>query len=229
MRSTGATAESTCLTILFDREAASILRSVHGSKTREQEDAPRKPFAETSAARASSPRDDIRSVPVEAPDAFQGRLRAACMDAVARFGRGDLTVSLNLVIIDDTCPPDHREAVLQAASVMIGNAIGHGFYEQRHGHIDVWFTGRNASETRLDVSDDGWGFDIDEVTEGRGFRLLRSLGKVSQHTRAINTGRQMTTVSLVVAAFSSNQQQKSTSMGDAPASRLSLVPGRTRL
>ena len=49
----------------------------------------------------------------------------------------------------------------------INNALEHGFYERRQDQIDVWFTSRNAPGTRLDVSDNGWGFDVTKATEGQ--------------------------------------------------------------
>lgn len=144
---------------------------------------------------------DAPHTPVSAmpADTFSSRLRAACQNAVsqAQFGRYDLVVGLTLTI-DGACPPDHQEAILRAIPELVGNAVAHGFYERPNGHVDVWLTCRNHSETRLDVVDDGWGFEVALVADGRGFRLLRSFGQLSQDTRATQTGRRTTTVSLLI-------------------------------
>lgn len=187
--------ECTCFARSFDRHAASTLRSAYGSRDADTDRAPSEPCV--GPVLETGRRDNICLGSSGTLDSFDEQLRMVCLRAVARFDRGDLIVHLNLVL-DGVCPLDHREAVLRAASEMVGNAIEHGFYQRRQGRIDLWLTRADAPDTRLDVSDDGWGVHSNKVTEGRGFRLLHSLGKVSLYARAENTGRQMTTVSLVI-------------------------------
>lgn len=178
---------------VLDRRAASVLRS---------RNAPQVP-------------EGLSEHPVEMPGAagrsgrpassagFEEQLRSACLERLARIDRADLCVLLNIVV-DGPCPDSLRASVLRAAAEMTGNAVLHGFYQRRQGQIDVWFIAHGISELRLEVSDNGWGFDLATVLDGRGFRLLRSLGDLSRRSQAQSAGCQMTTVSLSIRSDCEN-------------------------
>lgn len=91
-------------------------------------------------------------------------------------------------------------AACEAASALIDNAVRHGFYERLQGEVTVSLTTSVASETILDVCDDGWGFDLDKAAPGRGFRLLRAMGTLIQSKTREPAGSSATCVRLVLPA-----------------------------
>jgi two-component sensor histidine kinase len=71
------------------------------------------------------------------------------------------------------CPAQHRHVVLCVAQELTANAIRHGFYARMIGRIHVELVSTLA-ETRLTVSDDGWGMGTQAV-EGGGLDRIRTL------------------------------------------------------
>jgi two-component sensor histidine kinase len=114
----------------------------------------------------------------EAPaEGFPELLRLSCLRAIEALRRERLIIHLE-VQVDGICPEEHRIQVLLAAAEMTCNAIQHGLYERSFGRIAVHLTAGGSGGTLLQVSDNGWGFGS-SFCVGRGWRLLRSLGRVS--------------------------------------------------
>jgi hypothetical protein len=140
--------------------------------------------------------DEDASVVSEFRAPISEQLRQLCNNIITAFDRSLLIVRLALVL-DGHCPVEHEKAVLIAAAEMIANSIEHGFYERVMGRIGIRITSREEIGTRIEVSDDGWGFDIATIREGSGIRLLRCLGEVSLSDRR-EGGMSMTTFSLLL-------------------------------
>jgi hypothetical protein len=141
--------------------------------------------------------DEDPSIAIEFRAPISEQLRQLCSNIIAAFDRSLLVVRLVLVI-DGNCPVEHEKAVLVAAAEMIANSIEHGFYERVMGRIGIRITSEEEIGTRIEVSDDGWGFDITTIREGSGMRLLRRLGSVSLSDRPGEAGMRMTSVSLLL-------------------------------
>jgi two-component sensor histidine kinase len=108
---------------------------------------------------------------------FTEQLRQSCLRAIAGLYRPRLVLHL-AVLVNGDCPEKHQSKVLLAAGEMTANAIRHGLHERSFGRIDVNLTAGGPGRTLLESYDNGWGFGP-SFCEGRGWRLLRSLGSVS--------------------------------------------------
>jgi two-component sensor histidine kinase len=106
------------------------------------------------------------------PDSLAMRLRALCHAMVELLGDADQVIRLQ-VSVDGVPPPDQAETVLRVAHEMVGNAIKHGMRARVLGRLVVTLHSSDGG-TRLEVSDDGWGFET--ITGGgEGLRLMHEL------------------------------------------------------
>jgi hypothetical protein len=196
----------------IDRQIVTLTFCTSSARTRRQSAIFRPAGACTSLSKASLGRetahssadttsslalDEDPSVAIEFRAAISEQLRQLCSNIIAAFDRSLLVVQLVLVI-DGSCPAEHEKAVLVAAAEMIANSIEHGFYERVMGRIGIRVTSREEIGTRIEVSDDGWGFDSATIREGSGMRLLRRLGSVSLSDRPGQAGMRTTTFSVLL-------------------------------
>ena len=129
-------------------------------------------------------------------------LEDACLKAAAKSSRTNLDLRFSL-LVEGALPAEDRENVLAAVAVMVGNAIEHGFYGYSRGEIDIRLFSGRAIDTRLEVADNGWGFNagVRDVAAGRGLQLLCSLGEVFSTSEQIAPGRRLNQVCLLISRF----------------------------
>ena len=117
---------------------------------------------------------DLRS-----PELATKDLALALRDAGQR-AIGDRPVRLGLVVHGESkiCPPRVKEQLLLIGQEAVSNAVRHG----NPTHVEVELTCQ-ADRLQLRVSDDGTGFDPDEMTDRDGHYGLRGMRERAQQVR----------------------------------------------
>jgi two-component sensor histidine kinase len=127
---------------------------------------------------------------------FEMQLRDACCRAIARMRTPKPVIQLDISVAG-ACPREQWRTILLAAAEMSVNAVRHGLYQRTAGRIGITLI-CSDQETRLEVSDDGWG-TVAPTVEGNGWRTLRSLGQASLGNRT-EQGRTLGAVASLLVA-----------------------------
>lgn len=109
-------------------------------------------------------------------------LPAAVASAACRWGEAN-AVQVSVHVEGETRPTDHDETLLRAAQEALANAARHS----GAARVAVTLT-YDEREVRLDVRDDGCGFEPDRVTVGNGLTGLRQRVAATGGSLEIETG-----------------------------------------
>lgn len=114
------------------------------------------------------------------PGPLQQRLDHLCAAVMELMGDADATIRLE-VAVEDPIPAALDSVILRIAHEFLGNALRHGMYARAIGAITVRVARTTGRTVRLQVLDDGWGFQA-APEPGEGLRLATLLAQAHRGT-----------------------------------------------
>jgi hypothetical protein len=139
-------------------------------------------------------------------------LREQCEALGFRTG-AMVSLELGEAIADDRLPPGAQEAIFRMAREAMANVARHA----RARNVRVWL-GREADGVRLEVTDDGQGYDPGQTTSGMGIRYLeeraRSVRGTLEIASAPGSGTRVTARVPLVPPAIARSATAATSLGD---------------
>jgi nitrate/nitrite-specific signal transduction histidine kinase len=119
-----------------------------------------------------TPQRHRRVAPLCAAGLVADRLRILCDNALILLTGTNQVVTIEVSVVTP-CPHVLVDIVVEVAREFVVNALTHGMYMRAFGRISVQVLG-TYEDTRLVVSDDGWGLNSN-IKEGNGIGLAREL------------------------------------------------------
>ncbi|MDO9714049.1 ATP-binding protein [Paracraurococcus lichenis] len=144
----------------------------------------------------------------QCPEHFVQRLRALCEGLVMLLGSAEQAIRVG-VLVAGRCPSPLEEIVLRVAHEFVGNAVKHGMYARNGGRIDVRLD-CDGHQTRLTVTDDGWGY-VDQPAAGEGLSLASLIAAEQDGTVTLSRRGSRTQATLLLPYASREGADRTTS------------------